>query len=51
MGCIEDQIPDVSPKLFYYLNRMKTFYLSGKIKLRTMKKIIKIRNITNRETQ
>jgi hypothetical protein len=31
MGCIGDQLPDVSQIFFYYLHRMETFYLSGKI--------------------
>ena len=51
MGCIGDQLPDVSQIFFYYLYRMETFYLSGKIKLRTMKKIMKMRNIINHKTQ
>ena len=32
MGCIENQLPDVSPKLFYYIHSKKIFYLSGEIK-------------------
>ena len=50
MGCIGDQLPDVSQIFFYYLHRKKTFYLSGKIKLRIMKKIKKTRNIINKMT-
>jgi hypothetical protein len=51
MGCIGDQLPDVSQILFYYLHRMKIFYLPGKTELRTMKKIMKTRNIILNKTQ